>query len=312
MFSKGFTLRYKILTLGLFITIFCLAVHLSVTIQLSLLIIILLITGIPHGSLDFYLEKQLYSEHQKKINKVVFFTKYLLYMLFYAVLWFFLPNFSLFVFICISAYHFGEIDWISKNNIVLNSILLFMYGLLMILFMITIHIHDTTPLIYVLVKKRFTIGQIITIGTSVILYCKIGFCLIITLIFIVRKRINWTLTDVSVFLMQTLLLYVICTLLPFYLSFTFYFGIWHSGLSFDIIRKQLNFKNNVQGWKQVITKSLPFTTIAVLALFFFVFYNYSLFSSSKVITNLTIGIAVLTLPHLQIFSKTVRAASGVK
>jgi Brp/Blh family beta-carotene 15,15'-monooxygenase len=312
MFSQGFTLRYKILTSGIIITLFCLGVHLSMNIQLTLLTIILLVTGIPHGSLDYYLEEERYSKQQKKINPALFFTKYLLYMLLYAVLWFFLPNLSLLFFICITAYHFGEIDWISKNDIWLNSILLFVYGLLMIVFMITIHIYDTAHLIFILVKERFSMEQIIAIGIDLTMYCRIGFCLILTLLFITRKRINWTLTDVSIFFMQTILLYAICTILPFYLSFTFYFGIWHSALSFDIIRKQLNLTNNIQGWKKMITKCLPFVTLAFFVLFFFSFSKYSLLFSSTVITNLIIGVAVLTLPHLQVFSKAVRAVSAIK
>ena len=93
MVLQDFTLRHKILALGLIITLFCLFVHLSVNVQLILLTIILLVTGIPHGSLDYYLEEEQYLKHQKKINRVLFLTKYLLYMLLYAVLWFFFSKF---------------------------------------------------------------------------------------------------------------------------------------------------------------------------------------------------------------------------
>ncbi|MFP5081010.1 Brp/Blh family beta-carotene 15,15'-dioxygenase [Pedobacter sp. JCM 36344] len=309
MFSQHFTLRSRILTLGFVVTIICLLANLSVNIQLTLLTIIMLVTGIPHGSLDFYLEEQRYAKQKRRINRVVFFAKYLLYMLVYGILWFFLPNLSLIVFICITAYHFGEIDWILKNNKILNSILIFIYGLLMILFIITNHIDDTAPLIYVLLKKCFTIMQIVTIGANILLCCKIGFCIIMAFIFTVRKSINWSLRDFNDFLMQTLLIYVICTLMPFYLSFTFYFGIWHSTLSFDVIRRQLNFTNTMQGWEKMIKKSLPFVIIAVFALLIFSFFNYLSFFSSTVLTSLIVGIAVLTLPHLQVFSKAVRAAS---
>ena len=190
--------------------------------------------------------------------------------------------------------------------------LMFGYGLMMILFIITIHIHDTARLIYILVKGRFSMQQIIITGVDLTLYCEIGFVLIIMLILIIRKRINWTLADISVFSMQTLLLYVICSMLPFYLSFTFYFGIWHSALSFDVIRKQLNFTNSIQGWKKMITKCLPFVAIAFVILFFFSFSKYSSFFSTTVITNLIIGVAILTLPHLQVFSRTIRVVSTIQ
>ena len=313
MVLQDFTLRHKILALGLIITLFCLFVHLSVNVQLILLTIILLVTGIPHGSLDYYLEEEQYLKHQKKINRVLFLTKYLLYMLLYAVLWFFFPNLSLLVFICITAYHFGEIDWVLKINTWLNSMLMFGYGLMMILFIITIHIHDTARLIYILVKGRFSMQQIIITGVDLTLYCEIGFVLIIMLILIIRKRINWTLADISVFSMQTLLLYVICSMLPFYLSFTFYFGIWHSALSFDVIRKQLNFTNSIPGMEENDHKMPAFCRNCFCYLILFLLLQIFIgFFSTTVITNLIIGVAILTLPHLQVFSRTIRVVSTIQ
>lgn len=312
MFSRGITLRVRILTFGIAITILSLAVHLSVKAQLVLLLITLLLTGIPHGSFDFYLEEQRYQEHKRKFNRFLFLAKYILLMIFYAALWFFFPNLSLFIFICLTAYHFGEIDWISKNDKLLNPFILFLYGLIIILFLITVHIKDSAPLVYILLKERVAVEQIITMGATVAFYCKIGFCLVAVIIFIVRKRIGWNLIDVFVFLTQTLLLYLICTLLPFYLSFMFYFGIWHSSLSLDIIRKQLNFTNNMQGWKKMLKKCSPFVMIAVLALFVFSFSKYSILFSGTVITNIIIGIAILTLPHLQVFSNAIRSVSILK
>ena len=310
MFSEGFTLRYKILIIGLIITVICLIIHPPVNIQLILFFAILLITGIPHGSLDFYLEDQRYIDQKKKISLLLFIVKYLTYMLIYAALWFVLPKTSLLIFIFIAAYHFGEIDWFRKNDSGLNAVMQFIYGLFLIVFLITIHIRDTAPIIAILLKNSLADQQIITIGTSLTLYCEIGFCILSIMIFILRKSLNWTLPDLFSFLIQTLLLYGITSLVPFYLSFMFYFGIWHSVLSFDIIRKQLKFANNIAGWKQMGLKCMPFVVVAVLALCLFAFSSQRLFFSGRVITNLIIGLAVLTLPHLQVFSNAIKSVSA--
>lgn len=309
MFVQGFSLRYLILVVGLVITSICSLVYVPINIQLILFLVILLVTGIPHGSLDLYLEERRYFVNNVKFNRIWFIGKYIFDILSYTVFWFFFPNISLLIFICITAYHFGEIDWIRKNNSILNSILFSFHGLLLILFIIVIHIKDTATIIYVLVKKDFTLQQIITIGNSLTLYCCVGAVFLLAFVFILKRSINWKPSEAIFFLVQTLLLYSIITALPFYLSFMFYFGIWHSVLSFDIIRKQLNFVNNVDSWKRIINKSLPFVFIAIFTIVGFSFSSFSFSFSNTFIKNIIIGISVLTLPHLQVFSKATKLVS---
>jgi Brp/Blh family beta-carotene 15,15'-monooxygenase len=68
------------------------------------------IIGIPHGSIDHYL----YMTNNKLSGSFIHFIKFLIQYigigLIYAALWWLNPLIALFIFICISAFHFGELD----------------------------------------------------------------------------------------------------------------------------------------------------------------------------------------------------------
>jgi Brp/Blh family beta-carotene 15,15'-monooxygenase len=88
------------------------------------------------------------------------------------------------------------------------------------------------------------------------------------------------------------------------LGFAFYFGLWHSLLSFNVIKQQLQIKNSWSGWKQLIVKALPYSLVAWIGLMVIMYFGTRKYSLPEIVSYLFIGIAILTLPHLQIFSKS--------
>ena len=82
--------------------------------------------------------------------------------------------------------------------------------------------------------------------------------------------------------------------------------MWHSLLSFDVIKQKLQIENSWLGWKQLIIKALPYSLMAWMGLIVIMFLGTQKFSISEIISYLFIGIAILTLPHLQVFSKSLK------
>jgi len=89
-------------------------IHVAEAAQFKMLIFSLILLGVPHGALDLYIEKKNISNEFSKSDKVLF--KYLLNIIVYALLWYISPIAALVIFILITAYHFGEIDWIGQNR----------------------------------------------------------------------------------------------------------------------------------------------------------------------------------------------------
>ena len=61
--------------------------------------------------------------------------------------------------------------------------------------------------------------------------------------------------------------------LPLWLCFAFYFGIWHSILSFDKIRQEFEMENSFLGWKKLLTKAIPYAAVAWTGIIVFIYFK---------------------------------------
>jgi beta-carotene 15,15'-dioxygenase len=271
--------------------------------QLYFLVIIVTLTGVPHGSLDFFIEKQSYIKNNQKITLKSFLIKYLLSMLYYGLAWWLFPSVSLLAFIVMAAYHFGEIDWPVRANNNLEVSLYTIYGFLLIVFILTSHINSAAPILEAIVQRKVSAEFWFEVGTLLFPYSCILFGLHLTGIVFLHTNLGWDNKILYQFLIQTLILVSVLYWLPLYLSFGFYFGLWHSLISFNLIRQQMNLSNDWPGWFFMVKKAIPFTTIAWLGIGVLIFASGIFSAEWLVLSNLFMAIAILTLPHLQVFTK---------
>lgn len=103
--------------------------------------------------------------------------------------------------------------------------------------------------------------------------------------------------------MQIGCLTILNMLLPLWLCFSFYFGLWHSILSFDKIRQEFGINNSLSGWLQLLGKATPYALAAWTGIIVFMIWSLKSWDIKEILPLLFIGIAVLALPHLQVFTK---------
>lgn len=296
-------MKKTLLLIGVLFAILSQLVKLEESIQLYFFGVILLLTGVPHGSLDYFVEAETLKKSLQKISLPSFLGKYLLNMAIYAVVWIFFPIVALTLFIGLTAFHFGEIDWPIRKNTKLDSLLYTLYGLQIILFIITSHIKEAAPILQLATHNVIKSDTWLLWGASGFYCSSIGLGCSLTMLAIFRKQVGWDFPTVFQFIEQTIILIAIINFLPLYFSFGFYFGVWHSLLSFNLIHRQLNLSHDFFGWTQLIKKAIPFTLLAWIGLSAIMVFSITTNTQLLVITNLFIGIAVLTLPHLQVFTK---------
>jgi len=104
-------------------------------------------------------------------------------------------------------------------------------------------------------------------------------------------------------LIQQIVLIIFALYMPLWLCFAFYFGFWHSLLSFDKIRITFSMPNDFNGWKNLIVKAAPFSIMAWFGFVYITFLTLNSKDASGIFTLLFISLSVLALPHLQIFTK---------
>ena len=110
-------------------------------------LILILIIGVSHGSLDHIKGKKLLKILD--INKMSFFyLAYILFVIFIIVAWVLIPTISLLVFLIFASYHFGKEDtqFLMEKNFITNQFLYFLKGSLVILAPMFFHFDETVTI----------------------------------------------------------------------------------------------------------------------------------------------------------------------
>ena len=149
-----YRLRLILVLSGLALLLALNIIAFSLQFQYWFFVVAISVTGIPHGSMDFYLDKKVKEIDNVRFNIFRFYTVYLVKIAAYVVCWIYLPIPSLLFFLVITGLHFGEIDWMKHKKSGLNSVLYFTYGILMIISLITAHFNETAPILFEIVKQK--------------------------------------------------------------------------------------------------------------------------------------------------------------
>src|SRR5210317_1299764 len=149
---------------------------------------LILVIGVSHGSLDHIKGKRLLKIFDIK-NVLFFYVSYILLAIFIILIWVLLPAISLLLFLVVASYHFGKEDtqFLTTNNNLINQILFFSKGSLIILAPMFFHFNETvtiykflliedeafyTILDYIETNKILLIGIVLSTLSNVLLFIK--------------------------------------------------------------------------------------------------------------------------------------------
>lgn len=268
--------------------------------QISFLIAVLILFGVPHGALDLYIDQHL---HKSESNQKIFLLKYIANIIAYALVWYFLPVAALIIFILITAYHFGEIDWLGKTDNTIQKIAYSVIGLLWILLLLSKNINFALQIFIRMERSAFNESQWTRLAHTIFPITLIGLALVYIILFFFKARFFSKNKYYYYLILQQAILIIFALYMPLWLCFAFYFGFWHSLLSFDKIRITFGMPNDFIGWKNLLIKSAPFSIMAWFGFLYITFLTLNSKDASGVFTLLFISLSVLALPHLQIFTK---------
>ena len=293
-------LRLYLLAFAFFLCLLDGLLTININTQISFLIIVLVIFGVPHGALDLYIDQYL---RKSEAHQGAFLLKYLLNILAYSLVWYFFPIGALIIFILITAFHFGEVDWIGKSNLFIHKFVYTVLGLSWIVFLLARNMEFATTIFFKMGQSTIKESSLMMIANKVYPW-SLGLIIIIYIVLFFFKR-NFFLKEYHYYysLLQLLSLITFALFTPLWICFAFYFGFWHSLLSFDKIRVAFNISNTLNGWRALLIKSMPFSIMAWIGFAFITFQTLNSNDSSGVFTLVFITLSVLALPHLQIFTK---------
>jgi Brp/Blh family beta-carotene 15,15'-monooxygenase len=255
----------------------------AVNISYVVILIGLLLIGIPHGAVDHLLQKD------KKITLFPFVFNYLLIVVFYFIVWQFLPLFSLLFFVAYSSFHFGESELeemgikIVSTAYYLKAILL---GFSILSFIIFTHFNEAIEIVSSINGLQFakSFGKEFTDITYV--FAVLSFVYILSQIQLRKKQSYVAL----------IFILLIGLKLPLIVAFALYFIFQHSYNAWRHLQVGLSM-SSVSLYK----KALPYTIGALLVFVILLLPGkIKLDSSEGVIGYFFIFLACISLPHFLI------------
>ena len=260
-------------------------------------LLLILIIGVSHGSLDHIKGKKLLKTFNLNNISIFYFT-YLLLAISITIFWILFPSTALIIFLIVASYHFGKEDtqFLINENTYVNQLLFLFKGSLIILAPLLFHFDETISIFKLLLIKNETfysslafiennkllnIGIIISTLSSIFLFIK-----------------NFELKKFTIFLDYfsiIILNYYFTPLIAFTIYFCFLHSIRHS-ISLMIELDQNNLKN---GLLIFFKKALPLTILtAIFCLIGMYFLNKNYGFDSSILKLIFIGLASLTFPHI--------------
>ena len=281
------------------VNIFCILIfkYNNLNISSILCLLLILIIGVSHGSLDHIKGKQIL----ELFNLKSIFIFYIIYILISAAViatWMLLPSITLILFLIIASFHFGKEDtqFLINDRSYFTQILYFFKGFVIILAPLYFHFQETVAIfklllidneIFYLSLNFIETNKVIQIGIS---------CSTLSSIFLFLK--NFEIKKFVIFLDYFSILILNYYLSPL-LAFTIYFCFLHSIRHSISMAIELEPNSVANGFGLFVKKALPLTILtSVFSLIALYLLSNSFNLDSAILKVIFIGLASLTFPHI--------------
>ena len=271
------------------------AYNLSISPLVCLLLI--LIIGVSHGSLDHIKGRKLLKIFQ--INNIItFYTSYFLLALTVIILWVLLPTVVLIAFLIVASFHFGKEDtqFLIDNNSYLNQFLFFLKGSLVILAPLYFNFNETVSIFKLLLIENESFYQSLSIiENNNFLIIGIVLSALSSIILFFKK---FELRKFTIFFDYFSIIIINMHFSPL-IAFTIYFCFLHSIRHSISLITELDKESLRNGLLVFIKKATPLTILtAIICLIGLYFLNNNYNFDSAILKLIFIGLASLTFPHI--------------
>jgi len=269
----------------------------NLNISTILCLLLILIIGVSHGSLDHIKGQKLLELFNLK-STYIFYITYILISGAVIATWLLLPSVTLIIFLIIASYHFGKEDtqFLINNRSYFTQMLYFFKGFLIILAPLYFHFQETVAIFkLLLIDNEMFYLSLNFIETNKVIQLGI-LCSTLSSIFLFLK--NFEIKKFVIFLDYFSILILNYYLSPL-LAFTVYFCFLHSIRHSISLAIELDPNSVAKGFGLFVKKALPLTILTGVFSFIALYLlsnSYNL--DSAILKVIFIGLASLTFPHI--------------
>ncbi|WP_023647986.1 Brp/Blh family beta-carotene 15,15'-dioxygenase [Candidatus Pelagibacter ubique] len=281
------------------VNIFCVLFFKYSNLNISpiLCLLLILIIGVSHGSLDHIKGKKLLELFNIKSN-YIFYITYILISAAVIATWMLLPSITLIIFLIIASYHFGKEDteFLINDRSYFTQMLYFFKGFLIILTPLYFHFQETISIFkLLLIDNEMFYLSLNFIETNKLIQIGIV-CSTLSSIFLFLK--NFEIKKFAIFLDYFSILILNYYLSPL-LAFTTYFCFLHSIRHSISLAIELDSNSVVSGFRLFVKKALPLTILTGIFSFITLYLLSNFYNlDSAILKIIFIGLASLTFPHI--------------
>ncbi|MFP4091219.1 MAG: Brp/Blh family beta-carotene 15,15'-dioxygenase [Cyclobacteriaceae bacterium] len=277
--------------------------------QLGLFVLLMVLTGIPHGAVDHVVYRYVEGDEPKEVKQPVvkqrlgsmirlqygrFFLVYMGIIFVYSVLWLLIPKVCLAIFLLMSFYHFGQSQLyylaLPEKNI-LKITLYLCWGALIIGGIVFFNYEASAEVLSGIV----TLPELISRDSALNLLVLLAVFALTGLIFAYFLK---SLSAEKLFfeIISLLLLLALFYLAPLLIAFAIYFGLWHS---LKAIQAELrHFGKNQRSLRWFYRQAWPFSLMSFIGIGILILAASQLESYISPYMLFFIAISVLTMPHM--------------
>ena len=267
------------------------------TVSPLICLLLILIIGVSHGSLDNLKGRKLFQIFQ--INHIIiFYLSYIFISLIVIILWILIPSITLMIFLFVASHHFGKEDtqFLIIENSYYDQLLFFLKGSLIIFAPMYFHFDETIYIFKLLLIDNESFYQFLNfIEINKILLYGIFLSTLSSIILFTK---NFELKKFTIFLDYFSILIINYFFSPL-VAFTIYFCFLHSVRHSISLMFELDKDNLTNGLKIFTKKALPLTILTAIFCFLGLYllnntYNFD----NSILKIIFIGLASLTFPHI--------------
>jgi beta-carotene 15,15'-dioxygenase len=294
--------------------IFLLLIANYINFELSNLVclILVLLFGITHGSLDNFKGKKLLKKFKIK-NEVIFYVSYIVFALVIILLWLILPSLMLLIFLVVASYHFGKEDTSFNflDDLTFTKkfhIFFLLKGLMIIIAPLIFHYEQSVEIFSNLFLNKSVFFDVLEFmkykefansGLSVL-----NLSLILSIIAGIglhghSHNISSEIGGADTFIPETISILSLNYFFNPLMAFTIYFCFLHSPRHSLSLIKELGEKSFIKGLQKFLKKALPLTLVTAILFIFsaYILTNYYVLDDA-ILKVIFIGLASLTFPHI--------------
>lgn len=265
--------------------------------SLPFFVLVMVTTGLPHGATDHLIDRYQQEQQGKSFSWHRFLAVYLGAIVLYGILWIGVPLLSLAVFLLISAFHFGQSQFLyveGPENSPFKWALYLTWGLCILTAIIGLNAKESGQVLAALIPQTQWTG----LASWMLVALGIFGVATVGLLSWARFKGHLSRGSFGRELGHLLLLTLLSWQADLLLTFAVYFGLWHSlaSISYEIRIMQEERPNF--SWRDFVKAALPFSLISIVGIGMLLGTAYWLEEWVSLYLLFFMAISVLTLPHM--------------